>query len=80
MSVPQRHPLKLVQSCFPWPVPVSLHVSQALLRTASEQLARESHGRLIAAIAPGWLRPGQLSRLPMGTRPDQDPADASGGG
>ena len=53
MSVPQRHPLMSVQSCFPWLVPVSLHVSQSLLQAASEQLARESHGPLIAAIAPG---------------------------
>ena len=32
---------------------VSLHVSQALLQAVSERLARESHERLIAAIAPG---------------------------
>ena len=37
-------PLEAVQSCFPWPVPVSVHVSQALLQTASEQLDHESHG------------------------------------
>jgi hypothetical protein len=47
------HPLKPVQGCFPLPVPVPLHVSQALLWTTSEQLARESHGRRIAAIVPG---------------------------
>ena len=38
---------------FPGRCPVPLHVSQALLRTASGQLARESHEPLIAAIAPG---------------------------
>jgi hypothetical protein len=42
-----------MQSCFSWSVPVPLHVSQALLRIASGQLARESHERLIAAVAPG---------------------------
>ena len=53
MSVPPTASAEAGAGLLPWPVPVPLHVSQVLLRTASEQLARESHERLIAAIAPG---------------------------
>jgi hypothetical protein len=52
MSVPQRHPLKSVQSCFPWPVSRPAACESGVAPTGSEQLAREGREPLIAAVAP----------------------------